>query len=142
MTRNVRLTLTGIQYDEAGEQTVTEMSCAAEYYFKNESHYIFYEETAEDTGAITKNAIKFKGSTLEQHKRGAVNSHMIFEQGREHITQYATPLGSLTLGILTQRTEIISEESEISFSAEYHLTAQGNPISRNTVIVKIVACTD
>lgn len=137
MTKNVQLTLTGTQYNDDGEKTVTELSFEAEYYFRNGSHYIFYEEASEDTGEIVKNTIKLKDNTLEQQKKGAVSSHLIFEPRKEHMIQYMTPLGSLTLGVLTQSLETTLSESEISISAEYLLTAENSTISRNTIAIMV-----
>lgn len=141
MKKNVNLILTGIQYDAAGQKTVTEFSCAAEYYLKNGSHYIFYEEEA-DTGLSVRCTLKLKGNRLEQQKKGALASLMVFEPNKEYVTQYMTPLGSLPLELFTRRLEAAFGESEIVCTAEYLLASEGQPLSRNMIIIKIIDCKD
>lgn len=139
MTKNVTLTLTGIQYDDTGQKTVTEFSCEAEYYFKGGSHYIFYEETEEDTGTPVKCTLKLKDGKLELQKKGA-SSLMVFEPGKKYVTQYMTPLGSLPLELFTERIDNGFGESEITCTAEYLLSSGDQRLSRNIIIIKIIGC--
>ncbi len=55
--------------------------------------------------------IKYRDHLLEVTRHGAVNTRMVFECGREHMTDYATPFGCLRLGILTHSLEVISPGS-------------------------------
>lgn len=142
MTKNVKLTLTGIQYDDAGQKTVTEFSCEAEYYLKGESHYLFYEEAEEDTGLSVKCTLKLKGRQLELQKKGAFSSLMVLEPNKKYVTQYRTPLGSLPLELLTERLETAFGESEIVCTAEYLLSSGGQRLSRNLILIKIIGCQD
>lgn len=142
MTKNVTLTLTGIQYDDEGQETVTEFSCEAEYYFRSGSHYIFYEETEEDTGVSVKCTLKLKGGALELQKKGAFSSLMVFERDKKYVTQYMTPLGSLPLELLTEHIDNVIGESEIVCTAKYLLSSGERQLSRNTIIVKIIGCRD
>lgn len=158
MTRKGQLTVAGTQQDESGGEQTT-LTAAAEYYTRNGSFYILYEESAADGGEITKNMIKLKGSTLELTKRGAVNARMIFEPGQEHVTLYSTPFGTLPLGICTDTVESVLSEKEIEIRAAYSLTnselsnqnpcsqgpaSQGSPasqggiISRCTIFIKML----
>lgn len=125
MTRKGQLTVIGTQQDESGEEQTTRTTAAAEYYTGSGSFYILYEENDADGGEITKNMIKFKGSTLELTKRGAVNARMVFEPEQEHMTLYSTPFGSLTLGIYTDTVESVLTEKEIEIRAVYSLTDPG-----------------
>lgn len=125
MTRKGQLTVIGTQWDEAGEEQMTQTTAAAEYYTGSGSFYILYEEIAAEGEGITKNMIKLKGRTLELTKRGAVNARMVFEPGQEHMTLYSTPFGSLPLGIYTDTVESVLSEKAIRICAAYSLTCQG-----------------
>ena len=81
MTKDVLLSLRGLQFDTTSEdgdkiETIT----PAEYYMRNESHFVMYEEAAEGFEQVTKNVLKFKNHILELTKKGVFNVHMIFEE--------------------------------------------------------------
>lgn len=137
MDKQVWLTLTGRQWDEEKNEIVTEQSAPGTFYERNGSLYILYEERTEE-GVIVKNTIKLKGTLLELTKKGAVNTCMIFEPGREHKTDYATPFGSLRLGILTDSVELREAEEQTEITANYVLTESGRAISHCKISIKIL----
>lgn len=110
MAEKMMLTLEGRQRDESGEETVTRLRAQADYSIRNGSHYILYEETLPDSEAVVRNLIKLKGSVLEMTKRGPVSSHMVFEAGQSHRTEYVTPYGILPLEVCTQELEVLNRE--------------------------------
>lgn len=136
MNRNVQLTLTGRQQDLEGGETVTELSAEAEYFEQNGASYILYEEHTENGGAI-KNRIKLKDLLLEVTRRGAVNTRMVFEAGKEHMTEYATPLGTLHMGVLTHSVAAEPSKDELTITADYSLMSCGEEISRCRISIKI-----
>lgn len=129
MTKDVRITVRGVQRDDAGETGSTETTATGEYYFRNGSHYIFYEETAEDSGERIKNSLKLKGGLMELNRKGAVNSRMVFETGKSHVLDYATPFGLLRMETVTARILCSSEEACLRIRAEYELWADGRRLS-------------
>lgn len=137
MKNTIQLTLTGRQRDESGEETVTETRHSAEYYERNGSIYILYEEIPEDAGAAIQNCIKLKGSVLEITKKGAVSARMVFEAGREYPTDYATPYGCIKIGIRTESLKCLHSEEGLSIRAEYSLTSQGQPFSYCSITIAI-----
>ena len=57
MTKNVLVSIVGMHYgvdDESGDSEPLEVITPATYYFKNNKHYILYEEVLEGTTDITK----------------------------------------------------------------------------------------
>lgn len=136
MNRNVQLTLTGRQQDPEGGESVTELSAEAECFERNGALYIFYEEHTEDGGTV-KSRIKLKGLLLEVARRGDVNTCMVFEAGREHMTEYATPSGTLHIGVLTHSVVTEPSKDELTVTADYSLTACGEEISRCRISIKI-----
>ncbi len=137
MAETVKLSLTGIQRDEAGGENITRTCAAAEYYEKNGSVYLLYEEMQQELGAAVKNTLKLKGSVLELTRRGAVNTHMIFEAGREHPSDYFTPYGRLQIGVRTHALEVSSLRGLTVIRAEYSLTADGLPFSDCTLEITL-----
>lgn len=153
MAVNAHITLTGRQKDETGEVAVTEHSGAAEYFERNGSCYIFYDNTPgrvdapgsadasgsadapgsavtlDGLGAIVKSTIKLKNSVLELSQRGSINTRMVFEPGKEYITDYATPYGCLKMGITTHSLDVFRTEGVLKIRIEYALTSDGLPVS-------------
>ena len=127
MARKAELSLTGRQRDQDGEESVTESRMTADYYEKDGSSYILYEETQKDSGDIVRSIIKYNGSTLEMTRRGAVRSRMIFQAGQAHRTDYVTPYGTLPLEVATR------EEDGTVIRLEYTLSSGGQFLSHCTM---------
>ena len=81
MEKEVLIALKGLQFalDEEGANAL-ETITPAEYYKRNDSHYVIFEELMEGFTDTTKNVIKFRDSQLEVTKKGLVNVHMVFEE--------------------------------------------------------------
>ncbi|MDE6064203.1 MAG: DUF1934 domain-containing protein, partial [Lachnospiraceae bacterium] len=97
MTKDVLLAIKGIQFDASEAESNVQTITAAEYYEKNSSRYVIFEETEEGTDEKTKNIIKFKDNMMELTKRGFVNVHMLFEENKKNLTNYATPFGDVLI---------------------------------------------
>lgn len=119
MTREVMINIQGVgQIDPAEE---TKMSAVAQYYQKNGSHYVIYDETDKENGANCKNIIKFRENYLEVTRKGDYNVHMLFEKNKKNISNYGTPFGTLIIGINTKQMEIREEAEQIAIQADYEL---------------------
>lgn len=121
MTKNVLLSIRGLQYDESLEDSSIETITAAEYYKRENSHYLIYDEVMEGFEESTRNLIKFKGNALEVTKKGLINVHMIFEENRKNMTRYTTPYGDIMVGIEAEKITLKEEEEKISLQVNYAL---------------------
>ena len=137
MAEKLTITLTGIQQDETGERDINSTTAPAEYYEKNGTHYIFFEEKDSETGSTVKSTIKFKNQILELTKKGNVTTRMVFETGQEFLTDYITPLGCLQMGIQTHSVDCYFKKGLPQLKAVYTLTNEGQAISENTILIKI-----
>ena len=121
MTKEVLVTIRGLQNGPETDGEPIEMTTTGEYYYKNEKHYILYEEVMEGETKTTKNRIKIGPGMMELKKNGVVNVHMLFEENKKNITHYYTPYGSLNMGIDTKQVEIFEEEDTLQVSVLYGL---------------------
>ena len=119
MTKEVIISIRGLQNGPETDGEPIEMIVAGEYFYKNNKHYILYDEVMEGESQVTKNRIKISDGQMELTKNGVVNVHMIFEEHVKHITQYYTPYGSLAMGIDAKKVEIKETEHELEISVEY-----------------------
>ncbi len=121
MTKDVLLSIRGLQFEGADEANDLETITAAEYYKRNNNHYVIYEEATEGFRDITKNIIKWNGQTLDLTKRGLITLHMIFEEKKKNMTDYRTPFGSILIGIDTRQIQVEEEEAQIHVDVDYAL---------------------
>ena len=139
MNQKIHLTITGCQSDETSESSVTTHSARGEYFEKNGCCYFFYEEAPSDGNSVIKNRIKLKDTVLELTKRGGVNTRMVFESGKEYLTDYATPYGILKMGISTRPLEVFRAESQLKIRIDYSLTSESIPLSECTLTILAVS---
>lgn len=121
MTKEVLITIRGLQAGPETDGEPIEMITTGEYFYKNNKHYILYDEVMEGETQTTKNRIKISDGKMELTKNGVVNVHMVFEENVKNITHYYTPYGSLAMGIDGKKVDIKETENEIDISVEYGL---------------------
>lgn len=122
MTKDVLLSLRGLQFDtSSADGDKIETITPAEYYKKNNSHYIIFDEVMEGFSESTKNIIKFKESSLDLTKRGLVNVHMSFEENKKNMTSYSTPYGEILIGIDAKSIRLKEESERIIVDVDYAL---------------------
>ena len=92
-----------------------------DYYFRNGSHYLRYEEMLEDHGDPTVNYIKISPKGMEVRKKGQVNTHMVFEQGKRNMAFYTTSFGTLEMGISATNLELKESDSRLDMKVNYSL---------------------
>ena len=96
-----------------------------------------YEET-ELTGLEgTTTQLHIAGPRVTLLRQGSVNSQMIFEVGRKHLSMYETPYGSLAVGVDTRRLKnTVGEgggELEIDYAIEIDNLLAGKSLFRLNV---------
>lgn len=121
MTKEVIISILGLQDGPDTDGEPIESITAGEYYFRNNKHYLLYEEVMEGESQTTKNRIKLEPGRMELTKTGVVNVYMIFEENVKNITHYYTPYGALTMGIDTKKIAVIEKEDEMNISVKYGL---------------------
>ena len=122
MDKEVLIHVRGLQtMDADGEQEPLEIVVPGQYYFRNGSHYLRYEEMLDDTAETTVNYIKMSPNGVEVRKQGQVNVHMVFEEGKKNKTFYNTPYGTLQMGISATGLELKESEDGIQMKVDYAL---------------------
>ena len=106
---------------DARKDEPIEIVVPGEYYFRNGSHYLRYEEMLEDHGDPTVNYIKISPKGMEVRKKGQVNTHMVFEQGKRNMAFYTTSFGTLEMGISATNLELKESDSRLDMKVNYSL---------------------
>ena len=122
MHTDVLIHVRGLQMMETDDaQEPIEIVVPGQYYFRNGSHYLRYEEMLDDTAETTVNYIKMSPNGVEVRKQGQVNVHMVFEEGKKNKTFYNTPYGTLQMGISATGLELKESEDGIQMKVDYAL---------------------
>jgi uncharacterized beta-barrel protein YwiB (DUF1934 family) len=122
MNKDVLIHVRGLQMMETDDaQEPIEIVVPGQYYFRNGSHYLRYEEMLDDTAETTVNYIKMSPNGVEIRKQGQVNVHMVFEEGKKNKTFYNTPYGTLQMGISATGLELKESEDGIQMKVDYAL---------------------
>lgn len=99
MTKDVIVTISGLQIQAEGDAEPMEVITSGTYYKKNGKHYVLYDEAVEGFEEGTKNVIKLYDNCLDVTKKGVSTVHMLFEKDKKNMSYYYTPFGSLLIGI-------------------------------------------
>ncbi|SFQ14782.1 Uncharacterized beta-barrel protein YwiB, DUF1934 family [Lachnospiraceae bacterium XBB1006] len=96
-----------------------EMINVADYHYKDSVHYIHYEEIVEGTEELTENLVKIGNNRVEIIKKGAVRSHLIFENGKANESVYYIPEGQIQMAVDTKQVEIVHNPQELTVRLQY-----------------------
>lgn len=138
MTKDVLVSIEGIQFEVDKEEPV-EVITVGEYYYKNDKHFILFEEILEDSQGVTKNTVKVSGNQVTITKKGANNVNMVFEENQKNMSYYHTPYGELLIGINTTKVQIEEQEDTITVRIDYGLDLNYNHISDCSIVIKITS---
>ncbi|MBQ3109724.1 MAG: DUF1934 domain-containing protein [Clostridia bacterium] len=84
-----------------GDDDKTELVTEGEYTFRNGKYLLRYREHLSDVGDECTTHIKIDTDTVTMSRNGGINTQMIFQEGKRHMSHYETPLGSFTIGVST-----------------------------------------
>ena len=137
MTKEVLITICGLQAGPDTDGEPIEMITTGEYFYKNNKHYIIYEEAMEGETRTNKNRIKLSDKTMELHKSGMVSVKMLFEENKKNVTQYYTPYGALTMGIDTKKIEVTESEHEMHIAVDYVLEMNEEFVANCNITINV-----
>ena len=119
MTKEVMISIRGIQFDDGQDGEKIESIQKGEYYLKNNTHYIMFDEVIEGMDAPVKSMIKFKKGEMHLNKKGPVNVTMEFLEHKKTLTDYRTPYGNLVIGLEAYKVNFEEEEKRIVVKVDY-----------------------
>ncbi len=125
MTKDVIITLQGFHDQQDDEGDPVEIVTGGQYYRKNDQHYLVFEEAMEGFEETTKSIFKFSDRRLMVHRRGLINSEMLFEPERRVVSTYETPMGQMEVGISATAVRVEEDETRISCGVDYSMSING-----------------
>ena len=122
MEKQVLLSIRGQQTFENMEPEVTELMTEGTLHMDdNHNVTLVYQET-ELTGLDgTQTTIQVEPESVTILREGEVNSQMVFQEGRKHLSLYNTPYGALTMGVNTRKMKVDLDETGGSIEIDYSI---------------------
>lgn len=139
MTKDVVLSIVGMQFSERVDEEPIELVTRGSYYKKNNKHYVIYDEMIEGINGVTKNTVKFDDSAFYLSKSGAINTTMLFEEKKRNMTNYKTPFGNIVIGLDTSNISVEEDDSEIKVNVDYSIDANYEYLADCSISMKIQA---
>ena len=123
MDKNVILSIRGQQtFDNNSDPEVIELVTEGTLTPHEGGHYTVRYQESELTGLEgTQTTIQVGGDSVTILREGQVNSQMVFEEGRRHLTMYNTPYGALSIGVNTRKMKVDLDETGGSIEIDYAL---------------------
>ncbi len=123
MEKSVILSIRGQQtVDENSKPDVIELVTEGTLIACGDGKYTVSYQESELTGLEgTQTTVQVDGSCVSILREGQVNSHMVFEEGRRHLTMYNTPYGALSIGVNTRKMKVDLDETGGCIEIDYAL---------------------
>jgi uncharacterized beta-barrel protein YwiB (DUF1934 family) len=136
MTKDILVYVSGLQIVEEKSEPIVLVTTGT-YYFRNGKHFIIYEEVDEE-GDRAQNTIKITPHMVDLVRKGMTSSHMIFEVGKENLTYYDTPFGSMLMGITTSSIKFEEvNELHMELEIQYALSVDSKHVSDCTIHITV-----
>ncbi len=133
MIKNVRVRLTGYQTDPEGSTDKNEQEFPAQYYYKNNCHYLVSEN--EQTAKSAR--YKFNHRYLEVIRDGDIYSKLTFDTKKYCSTMYKTPYGRMEFVFNTHQITLSDTPEEIRMEISYEMSSGGQLVSNNRTVLII-----
>lgn len=128
---NVIISIKGSQVNENGPDEMELVTEGTLVCHGTDRYTISYEET-ELTGLEgTTTVLDIEGGRVTLLRQGTLNSQMVFEEGRRHLSMYETPYGSLSIGVNTRRMRSTVGESGGDLEIDYAIEVDNLLAGRN-----------
>ena len=88
MTKDVVISVRGLQVMDNESAEDIETVQQGEYFERNGSIFLLYDEYYEGFDEPVKNVMKIRGNEMTLTKRGIINVQMNFEAGKKNLTRY------------------------------------------------------
>lgn len=137
MKKDVWISIKGIQQIDDEKDTV-ELFTQGNFYRRNNSYYITYEESETTGFEGCKTTLKIEGENkITLIRSGLHRSHLIMENGERNLGHYGTDAGDMVIGVNTRQIKsgLSDQGGDLYFS--YSLDINSSLLSENEVFVSV-----
>ena len=133
----VLLSIRGEQYFDDIDPDATELMTEGTMALTEDGIVLSYEESELTGMEGTTTTFEVKGPRVTLTRSGAVNSQMVFEEGRQHTSLYETPFGELSVDIQTGRLRHNLTERGGIMEIQYSIAVEHTVTGRNCFKIRV-----
>ena len=133
----VLLSIRGEQYFDDIDPDETELMTEGTMVLTEDGMVLSYEESELTGMEGTTTTFEVKGPRVTLTRSGAVNSQMVFEEGRQHTSLYETPFGELTVDIQTSFLKHNLTERGGVMEIKYSIAVEHTVTGRNCFKIRV-----
>ena len=133
----VLLSIRGEQYFDGVDPDATELMTEGTLELSEEGLTLRYHESALTGMEGTVTTFDVRGPRVTLTRSGSVNSQMVFEEGRRHLSMYNTPYGTMSIGVNTRHLTAQVGESGGDIEIDYAIEIDHTVAGRNVFQIKI-----
>ena len=133
----VLLSIRGEQYFDDIDPDATELMTEGTMEVTGDGIVLSYEESELTGMEGTTTIFEVKGPRVTLIRSGAVNSQMVFEEGRQHTSLYETPFGELSVDIQTSELKHNLSERGGLMEIKYSIAVEHTVTGRNCFKIRV-----
>ena len=133
----VLLSIRGEQYFDDIDPDATELMTEGTMALTEDGIVLSYEESELTGMEGTTTTFEVKGPRVTLTRSGAVNSQMVFEEGRQHTSLYETPFGELSVDIQTRELKHNLSERGGLMEIKYSIAVEHTVTGRNCFKIRV-----
>ena len=133
----VLLSIRGEQYFDGIDPDETELMTEGTMALTEDGMVLSYEESELTGMEGTTTTFEVKGPRVTLTRSGAVNSQMVFEEGRQHTSLYETPFGELSVDIQTSELKHNLSERGGLMEIKYSIAVEHTVTGRNCFKMRV-----
>ena len=121
--KDVILTIKGVQFTQNSFPEITEMVTAGEYYYGEDYISVIYMDTDTDSDhRPIHTELRIEKDRVTLTRKGAISTHLLFQEGKRAFSQYVTEAGYLMMGVnvhhIRQRLDQNGGQLELDYALE------------------------
>ena len=137
MEKDVIISIKGMQkYEDADPDTI-ELVTEGRLEGDGQGYTLSYQESQLTGLGGTLTTLQVEGERVTLLRVGEVNSQMVFEEGRRHMSMYDTPYGAMAIGINTRHLYADLSEQGGSIEIDYALEIDHALAGRNLFQIQV-----
>lgn len=138
MEKDVIISIKGQQVYPNSAPEVIELVTAGKLSKSEDNSITLSYQESEVTGLEgTLTTIQVEPERITLMRVGAVNSQMVFEEGRKHLSLYDTPYGALSVGINTRKMRAQLDETGGDITVHYAIEIEHNQAGRSVFHINV-----
>ena len=137
MEKDVVISIKGIQKYEGQDSDTIELVTEGRL-TRDEGGYTLSYQESELTGLEgTLTTIQVEGEQVTLMRVGEVNSQMVFQEGRRHLSMYNTPYGAMAIGVNTRHLMADLNDHGGDIEIDYAIEVDHAIAGRNVFQIKV-----